>query len=257
MKCTIPSAKTFYKLLNFIAQFETDVKITCQPAGMGIFSMSSCHSVFIDAKIDPSYYTEYECEEYEEIGLNLTVIIAALKNGGIKDELILQTKKDTIEMDIISEDEVTNYIIKQMNIESEIMEIPQIEENVCINVVPMFFKKWKSKVIDFTKSEVTFTPKKNHLEIKSVDSIFNGTVKVTQVVPSVGINYDKFNGALPVTIGNKILSKAFNIGDVTNEVQIGWKNDMPLRFGAKLTNYSSMNVYIAPKLEMDEGMDED
>ena len=71
MKCIIPSAKAFYKLLNFIAQFETNVKITCQKAGMSVFCMSACHSVFIDLKIDPSYYTKYQCEEEEEIGINL------------------------------------------------------------------------------------------------------------------------------------------------------------------------------------------
>lgn len=256
MICTIPSAKTFYKLLNFIAQFETDVKITCQPAGMSIFSMSACHSVFIDAKIDPSYYTKYECNEAEEIGLNLTVFLAALKNGGLKDELVLQTKQDTIEMDIISDNEVTNYIIKQMDIDNEIMEIPQIEENVCIKIVPSFFKKWKSKVVDFTKASVTFTPKKESFELMSIDSVNNGTVTVTQIMPSIGIEYDINDGALPVTVGNKILSKAFNIGDVSDEIQIGWKNDMPFRFGAKITDYSYMNVYVAPML--DEGdMDED
>ena len=254
MKCTIPSAKAFYKLLNFIAQFETNVKITCQPAGMSIFCMSMCHSVFIDAKLDPSYCNgEYQCDEDEDICVNLTVLLAALKTGGPKDQLKICSTQDTISIDIVSEDQVTNYTIKQVTIDDETMVVPEIEEDVCINIHPSFFKTWKKKVIDFTKASVTFTPTKTNLELKSEDTT-QGAVKVTQLVPSSGIEYETFNGAQPITLGNKNIDKAFNIGDVSDQIQLGWKNTMPIRFGAKLTEYCSLKVYLAPMAndEMDE-----
>ena len=254
MKCTIPSAKSFYKLLNFIAQFETNVKITCQEAGMSIFCMSMCHSVFIDVKMDPSYYTEYVCTEFEEIGVNLTVLLAALKTGGPKDKLVLCSQQDTISIDIVSEDQNTNYTIKQVNINDEAMNVPEIEEDVCINIQPSFFKTWKNKVINFTKASVTFTPTKTNIELKSEDTT-QGAVKVTQLIPSNGIEYEIFKNAEPITVGNKNIDKAFNIGDVSEEVQVGWKNGLPIRLGAKLTDYSSIKVYIAPMVN--DQMDED
>jgi hypothetical protein len=254
MKCTIPSTKAFYKLLNFIAQFETNVKITCQPAGMSIFCMSTCHSVFIDAKLDPSYCSgDYNCDEQEDICVNLTVLLAALKTGGPKDQLKLCSSQDTISIDIVSEDQVTNYTIRQITIDDETMVVPDIEEDVCINIQPSFFKEWKKKVIDFTKASVTFTPTKTSLELKSEDTT-QGAVKVTQLIPSSGIEYETFNGAKSITIGNKNMDKAFNIADVSDVVQVGWKNGMPIRFGTKLTEYSSLKVYLAPMAndEMDE-----
>jgi len=254
MKCIIPSAKAFYKLLNFIAQFETNVKITCQKAGMSIFCMSACHSVFIDLKIDPSYYTKYQCEEEEEIGINLAVFLAALKNGGQKDELALSTSQDHVDMDIISESEVTKYTIKMMTIDNERMEIPPIQEDVTIDIAPSYLKKWKSKVIDFTKASVKLTPKNLELHLESSDDVSNGKVRVVQNMPSDNISYDHFGAPQSVTVGNKMLSKAFNVGDVSDTVQIGWKNEMPIRFGAKITEYSLLNLYIAPMIcdEMDE-----
>lgn len=255
MKCVIPSAKAFYKLLNFIAQFETNVKITCQKAGMSVFCMSACHSVFIDLKIDPSYYTKYECEKDEEIGINLAVFLAALKNGGQKDELALSTSQDHVDMDIISESEVTKYTIKMMNIDNENMEIPHIEEDVTLDIAPSYLKKWKSKVVDFTKASVQMTPTKLEFQLESSDDVTNGKVKVVQHMPATNIEYVRFQEPKPITVGNKMISKAFNVGDVSDEVQIGWKNEMPIRFGAKITDYSFLNLYIAPMIT--DQMDED
>tara|TARA_B100000925_G_scaffold278571_1_gene247520 strand:+ start:948 stop:1496 length:549 start_codon:yes stop_codon:yes gene_type:complete len=182
------------------------------------------------------------------------VLLAALKTGGPKDQLKLCSGQDTVSIDIVSDDQVTNYTIKQITIDDETMVVPDIEEDVCININPSFFKTWKKKVIDFTKASVTFTPTKTNLELKSEDTT-QGAVKVTQLIPSTGIEYETFNGAQPITIGNKNIDRAFNIGDVSDQVQLGWKNGMPIRFGAKLTDYCSLKVYLAPMAS--EEMDED
>lgn len=267
MKATINNAKDFYKLLNFISQWQTEIRMFCTPENLSIITMSQCSTVFIDSVLPSTYFDSYDCEIEQPIGLNLNVVLAALKQCTPKDKLCISTTDpkldvdgsiieatDTITFSILKPDgDSMTFEIKQMDITIDSLEVPPMDEDVTIKLHPLYLKKWKT-VVDFTKSSIKFIPSKTLLRVESEDKIV-GSVRAIQPVPSGGIEYINFaSDSAPLSVGANNIKKCFSIGEVSDDVQFGYKNNLPIRFEASIGD-GYVRVYTAPMI--DDGMDED
>ena len=97
MQCIFGDAKNTYELFKFISQFETNIKLECSSDGITMFTMSNCHSVFIDVNLPVEYFSTFECDDSISIGLNLTVLLSALSGSKPKDSLIMKCSNgDTV-----------------------------------------------------------------------------------------------------------------------------------------------------------------
>lgn len=254
MDCVFKEAKQVYVLFKFISQFENEVVLECNTEGISMFTMSNCHSVFIDVKLPVKYFTSFTCNEPTSIGLNLTVLLNALSGCKPKDSLKMSKKsEENVTFTMVSENESVEYLIKPMNIEQENLDVPEMDENVTIKLVPSYLKQWKKNMIDFTKSTLEIKPSNKSLILSSKGD--GGSVTSTQVMPGFGIIYQINNDAQPVHLGNKNVTKAFTIGDISNDIDMGWANNMPFRMSAYMGNGSVIRVYMAPCL--DDSMEED
>jgi proliferating cell nuclear antigen PCNA len=254
MQCIFGDAKNTYELFKFISQFETNIKLECSPSGITMFTMSNCHSVFIDVNLPADYFETFECEDPVSVGLNLTVLLSALSGSKPKDSLIMQCSNgDTVTFTKMSGDKEMEYVIKQMNIEDENIAVPDLEENVTVKVHTSYLKEWKKNIVDFTKSTLVLQPTPKMLKLSSVGD--GGTVNVKQPVPSIGISYETCNEPRSVTLGNKNVTKIFSIGDVSSDVEMGYQNGMPFRCSAKLSDIGTLRVFMAPCIG--ESMDDE
>lgn len=250
MNCEFKTAKQVYDLFKFISQFENEVVLDCKPEGISMFTMSNCHSVFIDVNLPVPYFSSFQCEAPTSIGLNLTVLLNALSGCNPKDTLkMIKKSDDQLTFTRISEDESIEYQIRPMNIEQENLDIPEMEENVCIKIVPSYLKKWKKNMIDFTKSTLEIKPREKSLVLSSKGD--GGSVTSTQSMPSFGIEYEVNKGAEPVQLGNKNVTKAFTIGDISKDIEMGWANGMPFRMSAFMGDGGTLRVFMAPCLNED------
>ena len=266
MKAELKNAKDFYKLLKFISQWQTEIRMVCNPDKLSIVTMSQCSTVFIDSELPSSYFTLYNCVVDQPIGLNLSVVLEALKHCTPKDKLRISTTEPKLDIDgsiLESPDNIMfsimkpdgdsmTFEIKQMDITMDSLEVPPMDEDVTIKLHPMYLKKWKS-VVDFTKASVKFIPSKNVLNVESEDKTI-GNVKAIQPIPTGGIEYLQLSDNCgPISVGEKNILKCFSIGDVSNDIQFGYKNELPIRFQASIGD-GYVRVYTAPMIgdEMDE-----
>lgn len=245
MQCIFNDAKNTYELFKFISQFETNVKLECSPDGITMFTMSNCHSVFIDVNLPREYFSTFECDNPVSIGLNLTVLLPALSGSKPKDSLMMKCENgDHVTFTKISGDKEMEYVLRQMCIEDDQMAVPELEENVTVKLHTSYLKEWKKSIIDFTKSTLVIEPTPKMLKLSSVGD--GGVVNVKQPMPSIGIEYGACNEPMSVTLGNKNVTKVFSIGDVSNDVDMGYKNNMPFRMSAKLSQVGNLRVFMAP-----------
>lgn len=265
MKIEFKNAKDFYKLLNFISQWQKEIQVVCTPEKLSILTMSQCSTVFITCELPSEYFNLYQCKKNELVGLNLDVVLSALKQSTPKDRLqmnIPDPKKnvdgsvkeaDTVIFSILKPDgDSMEFEIKQMDITIDSLDIPPMQEDCTIRLHPLYLKKWKS-VADFTKSSIKFTPHPKGLTVESEDTTL-GSVKALQPIPSVGIEYECCSDdCQSISIGGQNVSKCLNIGDVSNDISFGYKNGLPIRFEASMGK-GFISVYTAPMIgdEMEE-----
>jgi len=256
MHCVFNEGVKVFRLLKFISQFETNVKLECSENGITMFTMSNCHSVFIDVVLPVEYFKEYRCESPVGIGVNLNVLLSALSSCKGNDLLSMDSSNDDkVTFTKMSEDESIHYVIKQMNIDHEIMNVPEMDENVTVQLSPSYLRAWKKNIIDFTKSSLTIDPTDSCIRFNSTGD--GGDVNMEQKMPSNGIEYTIITSNVkPLTIGNKNVMKAFTIGDVSDTLDFGWANTMPFRISATLGECGTLRVFLAPLIE-DEEMEAD
>ena len=249
MKCKFTDSKQIYEIFKFIAQFTESVNLVCNEDGINIFTMSSCHTVFIDANMPLGYFEEYECAESCIIGLHVPVLLTALTKA--KCELSMEMAGDKVLFTRTMPDESIKYLIKQMNIEENPLEIPQLTENVHMLIPYAILKKWKKSILNFTKSSVTIRPMTQSVHISSKGD--GGAVATDQAIGKTieEITYLRFNDPCAMELGNLLLSRGINIGEVNPIVEMGYQNGMPFRIGVKLSD-GYLQVYIAPKYSDDE-----
>jgi len=150
-----------------------------------------------------------------------------------------------------SKDQSVEYTIKQMTIEDDPMTVPELDENVTVKLTPSHLKRWKKGILDFTKSTITIDPRDDSLNLSSVGD--GGTVNLHQPMPADGIEYIVCDGGKPVTLGNKNIIRACALGDVSNDIEFGYQNNMPFRFSASLNGSGSLRVFMAPCIsDMDD-----
>lgn len=252
MQCTFSNAKNTYDIFKFISQFEDHVKLDCSENGITLFTISNCHSVFIDATIPTQFFESYTCRGNVSIGLNLLVLLNALSNSKPNDSLTMKCENENcVVFTKHSKDQSVEYTIKQMTIEDDPMTVPELEENVTVKLTPSHLKRWKKGILDFTKSTMTINPHTDSLKLSSVGD--GGTVNLHQPMPADGIEYIVCDGGKPVTLGNKNIIRACALGDVSDHIEFGYQNNMPFRFSASLNGSGSLRVFMAPCIsDMDD-----
>lgn len=252
MECTFTNAKNTYDIFKFISQFEDHIKLECSENGISMFTMSNCHSVFIDTNLPVQFFASYKCTRNVSIGLNLLVLLNALSNSKPSDSLTVKCEDENrVIFTKHSKEQSVEYTIKQMFIEDDPMEIPELQENVTVKLTPSHLKRWKKGILDFTKSTLIIDPHNDHINLSSVGD--GGTVNLHQPMPADGIEYVVCNECKPVTLGNKNIIRACALGDVSDDIEFGYQNNMPFRFGATLDGSGSLRVFMAPCLsDMDD-----
>lgn len=245
MQCIFKDAKNTYELFKYISQFETNIKLECYSKGISMVTMSNCHSTFIDVNLPVDYFATFECAEALNIGLNLKVLLPALSGSKPKDSLMMKCANgDHVTFTKISGDKEMEYVLRQMDIEEESVRVPDLTENVTVKVHTSYLKEWTKNIVDFTKSTLVIEPASDMLKLSSVGDW--GTVNVKQPMPSIGIEYTTYNEPHSVTLGNKIVTKVFSIGDVSSDVEMGYQNKMPFRMSANLADSGIIRVFMAP-----------
>jgi proliferating cell nuclear antigen PCNA len=240
MNCTFNTVKSVYELFKFTSQFQHNAKMNCTEDGISMFAMSACNSVFVDVQLPKEFFVTYSCPQPTTIGLNLNVLHSVLSNCKGADSLRMQSTDDTLLISV----EGLEYTIKQVNIEAENMEIPELEENFSVCIEPKTLKLWKKNIMDFTKSTLCIQPTKDEVVLTSRGD--EGNVRMTHKQ-----EYLAFNQPDSITLGNVNLVKVFGIGSVSDTLEMGYKNDMPLRMQANLRE-ATLRVFLAPCIDMEE-----
>ena len=240
MNCTINTVKNVYELFKFTSQFQNNVKMECSEDGISMFAMSTCNSVFVDVQLPKEFFVSYTCPRPTSIGLNLNVLQSVLSNCKGAESLTVQTTDDEVKISV----EGLQYIIKQVNIEADNMEIPELQENFSIRIEPKTLKVWKKNIMDFTKSSLCIQPTADEIILTSSGD--EGNVRMTHKQ-----EYTVYDSPNSITLGNVNLVKVFGIGSVSEELEMGYKNDMPLRMQANLRE-ATLRVFLAPCISMEE-----
>jgi len=247
-----------------------DSNIQLNKYGLTIKGMDPARVSFIDIFIDSTDFKEWECEEEIIIGINLKNLNQILGVSKEDDEVIFRYEKgdDVIGIEISNKIRRTEYELKLMTIESEVLEIPEIEymTSVKMNSVQLnqilselgviiakriLFTIEPSKVYmsamgELGKSKVELSKKEKEGEIVNTEDIVK-TLKKKKEVDRVDVYTGEKMYNVSYSLG--LLNKLKRACDISEKVTISLMEGVPMRLEWNISGESYIHYYIAPLIE--------
>lgn len=183
----------FSKFLKYFLAFEPTCRLICTENGIQIQCMDGGHTAITEIKLPPEYFVEYSCEGTLDIGIHIETVYSITKNA--TKALKLTSNGTTLDIMINEDSFEANYQVRTIDIDTDVMNIPDMDANYLVDIPLDTIKKWKKYIHDCKKANTTFTPG-DVLVISSEND--NGLASLTEKITG---EYDDAN-SLQISAGN-------------------------------------------------------
>ena len=243
MECKTSNIKEFNSILHLMNNYNENVKFECTKDGIMSQCLADAGTCIVQITIDPLYFTEYNCERDHVICLNIKILHTILKKCSKEDSLSLKTKDNILVMTIFNDSNVTTYEIKMIDLDQDLLEIPELEYNLSCMIHATVLKTWKD-MIEITGESINFQPKENVLEITSQSD--NHTMKRLEKMEFI-----TYNEPGSFKLSHKSMSMICSMLMFKKDICLSYQNNTPIQLSFDLDNIK-IESWFAPMVDMEE-----
>ena len=229
----------------------TDVNLEISSEGLKIISMDGSKSAVIHLKLNANKFEKFHCDNPINAGINMSSlhkIIKSLKNSDIITFYILSTDTTKLNIEIENKEKKTiiHIVLKLLDIDSDILEIPNIEYD---SVITMPSNDFQSYI-----RELSIITNKIHIQSEDSKIIFTGSGDFAETKITVG---EASNGLI-VNKSDKKACGLFNIKylllftkstNLCTTVEIYLKDEFPLILAYNVANLGKIQYCLVPLID--------
>jgi len=235
----------------------TDANINISETGCYIQSMDSSHVCLIEIKIGKEWFDNFNVEIPEVIGVNCEMLFKVIDCWKEGQKITIYTKNgDKLFIDFEGENTITKrYALPLMNIEAEIMDIPDAEYQVDMTLRSQDFKEIIGEMVIFNDElEIMCTDEK--IMLKADGDVGEMMVEIKEDDILEYCVEEDCN--LSVKYGIRYINSMCAFYRLNADVYIHSSEDKPLKMHYSLDELNSeecenyVRFFIAPKMNDDE-----
>jgi len=248
------SATLLKRILDSVKDLVTEANLLVTEDGIELQAMDTAHVALITFTILPEACTLYTCDEEATLGVNLTNFAKIVKCAESTDSVVLRYQNGGATLGISFESstgsKTSDFAMNLMDIESEYMNIPDVEYSCSIKMPSSELAKIVHNMAAFGETATLFV--KDTLTLETVGD--SGKVQMvvkqdltaktesarTEIVCSTPV---KANFAL------KYLTAFTKGSNLSDQVQIAMLQDVPIYVTYDMGDKGSVGYYLAPKLD--------
>jgi proliferating cell nuclear antigen len=262
MRAVLNNSKLLQQLVESVKELVTDFNIEVSPGGWNIQCMDSSHVALLGVNLRAEGFDEYECDRSHTIGVNIISLSKVLKSANADKSVEVVYKGEGADrlgfkLTTHDSDREIEYQIKLLEIESDILGIPDTEYAVVVSMTSKEFRNIVDELsvhadtvrVDAAKAEVVF----------SVDGDI-GSGKMT--VKPRDDTYLTIDEPVGVSLSIKYLKHFVKASAISERVEINITASHPLLVRYDIKNkkmgdaededLGSVCFYLAPKLDQDD-----
>jgi proliferating cell nuclear antigen len=246
LKRTIEAMKELCKEINF----------DCSDKGIEVQSMDSSHVALVSLILKEKAFQDYKCDRATTLGMNMDAVSKVMKMCNPTDVLKLKAETGadhaTFQCENTAEDEVSEFDLKLMQIESEHMEIPEQQYQVVCQMPSAKFLKIVKDLKEFGET-MQISASKDGIKFSVKGDIGDGSTMIRQRDSDKLEERVKIDVKEPViaTFALAYLVKFAKAAPLCGGVELGVGADMPISVKYDLDNAENghMQFHLAPKVE--------
>ena len=234
--------------ISILSDLVNEARFKISKDGLKCIAMDPANVAMVIFELLASNFVEYQIDEEKEIGINLANFKQVLKRATASDVLTLEiTEENKLKVQLKSATTRT-FSLPLLELEENEQKVPNLEFPVSIKLRANVLNDAINDA-DIVAESVTFNAEpeafcvkaegdlsKAHIEIKSDDH--------TNIVSETSAN-------VKAKYSIEYLKKMMQGGKISDDVEIKFNQDYPLRLDYKVTDKLLLSFILAPRVEND------
>jgi proliferating cell nuclear antigen len=234
--------KSVFEVLKDIIN---DVNVYFSAKGIHVLTLDTARVTLVHMELGSENFEEYECPTNIVAGLNMANVYKLLKSVSGQDTLFVRIEgRDYMEIYIENPEKKssTNFKLKLLDINEDILEFPDIKMNVITTLPSVDFQRI-SRDMGNLSNEMDIIREGNKLEL-SCKGDFADQKTVIEFPESV-----KRTGSTFSLKYINLFTKATNMCSSVQLMQDSENENMPIIFRYTIANLGDLKFYLAPKID--------
>ena len=223
-----------------------DVNVYFTEEGVKILTLDTARVTLVQMNLSAENFEEYECKEDLIAGLNMANVHKLLKSVTSSDTLTMSAEgRDVMEITIENPDKnsVTNFKLKLLDINEDVLEFPDIHMNVVTTMPSIDFQRFVRDMSNLG-NEMCIWRDGHELElICQGDFADQKTVIKYPDAPRC----DRTGGSFSLKYIS-LYTKATNMCSSIQIMQDSIHQDMPIIFRYTIANLGELKFFLAPNI---------
>jgi len=234
--------KSVFEVLKDIIN---DVNVYFSAKGIHILTLDTARVTLVHMELSSENFEEYECPDDIIAGLNMANVYKLLKSVSGQDTLFVRIEgRDYMEIYIENPEKksATNFKLKLLDINEDILEFPDINMNVITTMPSVDFQRITRDMGNLS-NEMDIIRDGNKLEL-SCRGDFADQKTVIEFPETV-----KRTGSTFSLKYINLFTKATNMCSSVQLMQDSENENMPIIFRYTIANLGDLKFYLAPKID--------
>lgn len=257
VKAVIPQelTKTFLTITKLYSDIVTEGNIIFERDGIVFQGMDSSHICLLQTKLPSTLLTEYDGGdgEYSEyLGVTYKYLVKIIGSFASPKSITLEKQLDTDRLSLIieTEDGVSEFEIRLMDIETDELTIPELEYDVVADVSFKTLQKAVGQAETLEAEDIdlvwdTSKEDKKQLRVRYSTDMVNADVIVYT-------SEEGCDTTTKVSLIGKFPKRLFAVGQMSSTIKVGFSEDLPVMFREDHGDDGYTIMYVAPRVSDDD-----
>ena len=246
--------EVFVNIFQHLKLFSVNINLYFKEEKLYIQGMDSSHVSIFELNIEKSWFDVYEITEDSVIGVNSTILFRIMNTRTFGQVISIHNENDSLELDLINKEENKEdfnkyFKIPMMDVDEDMMEIPETDYDVDMTMSSKKFKSLVDQLSNFSDTlDIIYSDEKIYLNSESIEE---GCMKIE-------IKLDDLEGcevtedvSLSLSFATRYIQNMTQFLKISKDVQIEVMNDTPLRITYKICDNNYIRFFLAPKIKDD------
>jgi len=258
LEAVLKNGDILRKIMVAIGDLVTDANFDCNEYGLSLQAMDSSHVSLVSMILKRDGFEPWRCDHQSTLGIHLEHLNKVLKCMGSKDELGITYKEGADECDFVfknpSEDKVSNFSLKLMEIDSEHLGIPETDYKTTVRMNAAEFQRI-CRDLAVIGDTLTIQVQKD-----AVNFSVNGEIGKGEMCLKAGTSGGDEEGESTIidcsepvtqTFAMRYLNFFTKATNLSKHVDLSMSAEVPLMVEYAIDDIGYVRYYLAPKIEED------
>ncbi|GFZ14962.1 proliferating cellular nuclear antigen 1 [Actinidia rufa] len=246
------------KVMEAIKDLVNDANFDCSATGFSMQAMDSSHVALVALLLRSEGFEHYRCDRNISMGINLANMAKILKCAGNDDIVTVKaddgTDSVTFMFESPTQDKISDFELKLMDIDSEHLGIPEAEYDAIVRMPSAEFARickdlssiGDTVVLSVTKEGVKFSTRG---DIGTANIVCRQNTSVDKPEEATIIEMKEM---VSLTFALRYMNSFAKATPLASQVNISLSSDLPVVVEYKIAEMGYIRFYLAPKIEEEE-----